>query len=78
MMRRSFAILDTARWLLGVGWPKHITSTGGVFVDHESHDNLLESIEKNKLPAADIAEGNLCSTCCVPANLSLDATRPLA
>lgn len=168
-------MLDTARWLLGAGWPKRIASTGGIFVDPESHANvpdtqtalfeyddmtmtwqhrtwgtapdpaypwglviygskgtlkasvlrcefiptdknasgwqadalletekypeereeqrveahaspptrrhfanLLEAIENNTRPVADIEEGNASSACCVLANLALDTGRTLA
>lgn len=168
-------MFDTARWMLNVGWPKRITSTGGIFIDRESHANvpdtqtasfeyenltmtwqhrtwgtpaepaypwglilygsngtlkasvqrcefipcdrnasgwkmdailepdkypeereekrveahaapatrnhfrnLLDCIENKNLPVADIAEGNLSSSCCVIANLALDTGRSLA
>lgn len=40
--------------------------------------NLLDGIENNKRPVADIAEGNISSACCVLANLSLETGRTLA
>lgn len=36
-------MFDTARWLLDAGWPKRITSTGGVFIDQESHANVPDT-----------------------------------
>lgn len=36
----GFAIHDAARCLLDVGWPNRIMSTGGVFVDPNSHANV--------------------------------------
>lgn len=58
--------IDTVRWMLGLGWPKKITSAGGVFVDRQSastiadtqsaiweYDNLLmtwENREWGKIP----------------------------
>ncbi len=36
-------MFDTARWLLGVGWPRRISSTGGVFVQKESAANIPDT-----------------------------------
>jgi len=36
-------MLDTARWLLDAGWPTLISSTGGIFVDPESHANVPDT-----------------------------------
>ena len=36
-------MFDTARWLLGVGWPQRITSTGGIFIDRESSANVPDT-----------------------------------
>jgi len=36
-------MLDTARWLLGAGWPKRIASTGGIFIDPDSHANVPDT-----------------------------------
>lgn len=36
-------MLDTARWMLGVGWPKRISSTGGIFVQKEGKSNISDT-----------------------------------
>jgi predicted dehydrogenase len=36
-------MFDGARWLLGLGWPKRITSSGGVFVQKESSANISDT-----------------------------------
>ena len=36
-------MLDTARWMLGLGWPKRITSTGGILVQKESIANTSDT-----------------------------------
>lgn len=36
-------MLDTVRWLLGLGWPKKITSTGGIFVQKEGKSNISDT-----------------------------------
>jgi predicted dehydrogenase len=36
-------MLDTARWMLGLGWPKRISSTGGVFVQKEGKSNISDT-----------------------------------
>jgi predicted dehydrogenase len=36
-------MLDTARWLLDLGWPKSISSTGGILVDRESAANITDT-----------------------------------
>lgn len=36
-------MLDTARWLLDLGWPQKVTSTGGIFVQTESNANVPDT-----------------------------------
>ena len=36
-------MLDTARWLLGVGWPREIYSTGGIYVQKEGKSNIADT-----------------------------------
>jgi predicted dehydrogenase len=36
-------MLDTARWMLGLGWPKRITSSGGIFVQKEGKSNISDT-----------------------------------
>jgi predicted dehydrogenase len=36
-------MLDTVRWMLGLGWPKRITSTGGILVDKASKSNIPDT-----------------------------------
>ncbi|EKB48589.1 Gfo/Idh/MocA family oxidoreductase [Cecembia lonarensis] len=36
-------MLDTVRWLLGLGWPKKITSSGGIFVQKEGKSNISDT-----------------------------------
>ncbi len=36
-------MLDTVRWMLGLGWPKQISSSGGIFVDTESNANISDT-----------------------------------
>ncbi len=36
-------MLDTVRWMLGLGWPKRITSTGGIFVQKEAKSNIADT-----------------------------------
>ncbi|MBL9127790.1 MAG: gfo/Idh/MocA family oxidoreductase, partial [Verrucomicrobiales bacterium] len=36
-------MLDTARWMLGLGWPKRISSTGGIFVQKEGKSNITDT-----------------------------------
>lgn len=36
-------MLDLVRWQLGLGWPKRISSTGGIFVDTESKANITDT-----------------------------------
>jgi predicted dehydrogenase len=35
--------LDTARWMLGLGWPRRITSHGGIFVQTEGKSNIADT-----------------------------------
>lgn len=35
--------LDTARWMLGRGWPKRISSSGGIFVQKEGKSNISDT-----------------------------------
>ncbi len=36
-------MLDTTRWMLGLGWPKRISSTGGIYVDKEGKSNITDT-----------------------------------
>jgi predicted dehydrogenase len=36
-------MFDTARWMLGLGWPKRITSTGGIYVDKTGKSNIPDT-----------------------------------
>lgn len=36
-------MLDTARWMLGLGWPRRINSYGGIFVQKEGKSNISDT-----------------------------------
>jgi hypothetical protein len=36
-------MFDTARWMLGLGWPKRISSFGGIFVQKEGKSNIADT-----------------------------------
>src|SRR4051812_5288731 len=36
-------MLDTARWMLGLGWPKRVTSAGGIYVQNEGKSNIADT-----------------------------------
>jgi predicted dehydrogenase len=36
-------MLDTARWMLGLGWPKQITSAGGILVQKDGKSNISDT-----------------------------------
>jgi predicted dehydrogenase len=36
-------MLDMVRWQLGLGWPKRISSSGGIYVDHASKANISDT-----------------------------------
>ena len=36
-------MLDTARWMLHLGWPKRITSAGGIYVQKEGKSNISDT-----------------------------------
>ena len=36
-------MLDAVRWLLNLGWPKRITSTGGIYVDKTGKSNISDT-----------------------------------
>src|SRR5688572_18957048 len=36
-------MLDTVRWMLGLGWPKRITSSGGILVQKDGKSNISDS-----------------------------------
>jgi predicted dehydrogenase len=36
-------MLDTARWMLGLGWPNKISSSGGIFVQKEGKSNISDT-----------------------------------
>jgi predicted dehydrogenase len=36
-------MLDTAQWMLGLGWPKRISSTGGIYVQKDGKSNIADT-----------------------------------
>lgn len=36
-------MFDTARWMLGLGWPKRISSEGGIYVQKEGKSNISDT-----------------------------------
>jgi predicted dehydrogenase len=36
-------MLDTVRWMLGLGWPKRISSTGGIYVQKDGKSNIADT-----------------------------------
>jgi len=36
-------MLDTARWMLGLGWPKRVSSAGGIYVQKEGKSNISDT-----------------------------------
>jgi predicted dehydrogenase len=36
-------MLDMVRWMLGLGWPKHISSSGGILVEKQSKANIPDT-----------------------------------
>ncbi|MCX8156017.1 MAG: Gfo/Idh/MocA family oxidoreductase [Verrucomicrobiae bacterium] len=36
-------MLDTVRWMLGLGWPRRISSSGGIFVQKEGKSNITDT-----------------------------------
>ena len=36
-------MLDTARWMLGLGWPQRISSAGGIYVQKEGKSNISDT-----------------------------------
>lgn len=36
-------MLDTVRWMLGLGWPKRITSAGGIYVQKDGKSNITDT-----------------------------------
>ena len=36
-------MLDAVRWTLGLGWPKRVSSTGGIFVEKDSVANISDT-----------------------------------
>ncbi|MCP4451040.1 MAG: Gfo/Idh/MocA family oxidoreductase [Planctomycetes bacterium] len=36
-------MLDTVRWMLGLGWPDRISSTGGIFVQKDGKSNISDT-----------------------------------
>ncbi|CCH53129.1 oxidoreductase domain protein [Fibrisoma limi BUZ 3] len=36
-------MLDTARWMLNLGWPKRVTSTGGIYVQKDGKSNISDT-----------------------------------
>jgi predicted dehydrogenase len=40
-------MLDTTRWMLGLGWPKRVWSSGGIFVDKGGKSNITDTQTAN-------------------------------
>ena len=36
-------MFDTARWMLNLGWPKRVTSAGGIYVQKEGKSNIADT-----------------------------------
>jgi predicted dehydrogenase len=36
-------MFDTARWMLGLGWPKRISSEGGIYVQQDGKSNITDT-----------------------------------
>jgi predicted dehydrogenase len=36
-------MLDMVRWMLDLGWPDHVTSNGGIYVDKQSRANISDT-----------------------------------
>jgi predicted dehydrogenase len=36
-------MLDMVRWMMGLGWPRSISSTGGILVDKQSKSNITDT-----------------------------------
>ena len=36
-------MLDMVRWMMDLGWPKHVSSSGGIFVDKDSKANISDT-----------------------------------
>lgn len=36
-------MLDTVRWMLGLGWPKRVSSAGGIFVQKDGKSNITDT-----------------------------------
>lgn len=36
-------MLDAVRWMLDLGWPNHVSSSGGIFVDKHSKANITDT-----------------------------------
>jgi len=36
-------MLDTARWMLGLGWPRRVSSSGGIFVQKQGKSNISDT-----------------------------------
>jgi predicted dehydrogenase len=36
-------MFDATRWMLGLGWPKRISSTGGIYVNKEARANIADT-----------------------------------
>jgi predicted dehydrogenase len=48
-------MLDMVRWMLGLGWPKSISSTGGILIDKNSKANIADT----QLATFDFGELNM-------------------
>ena len=36
-------MLDTAQWMLGLGWPQRVSSTGGIYVQKDGKSNIADT-----------------------------------
>src|ERR1019366_463978 len=49
-------MIDQVRWLLGLGWPESVQSTGGIYVDKTSTSNISDTLRSEfRYPGLDLS-----------------------